>query len=81
MPKPAPVLRKIRPPVALSGIIKNQYGEFIAYISINKNSPIGVRKGDVVETFKVADIMQRTVILRWNDEIIKLELKKSAILK
>jgi len=79
-PKPAPIPQPPkpveRPPsVSLSGIILNQFGEYVAYLSVGNQQTVALRKGDVFEEVRVIDISQRTVKLGWRGETIELEMK------
>jgi type II secretory pathway component PulC len=70
-----------RPNVVLSGIIRNDTGEFVAILSINKQEGIFMRKGESVEGLTVIDIQERSVTLLWDktDEF-KLSMQTSKTL-
>lgn len=57
-----------KPEIKLSGIIKNQYGEYVAYMKIGKGSSVSVRKGDVIKDVTILDITERDVTIKWMDE-------------
>ena len=64
----------IRPDVKLSGIIKNQFGEFVAYIKVEKDPPVAVRTGEVVRGMKIMEIRQRSVTVEWKGSNFDLNL-------
>ena len=66
----------VPPELNLSGIILDQYGEYIAFIQKDGGSPKRVRKGDSFDGILVVDIAVREVKLLWNDEELNLSMKK-----
>ncbi len=71
----------VRPEIILSGIIKNQFGERVAYLQIGKDDAVGARKGEAVQEFKVVDIQQRTVSLGWRGSTFELTLSSNPLIK
>jgi hypothetical protein len=79
---PTRVQEIITPPqVVLSGIIKNQYDEFVAYIAIDGGPITGVRAGDALVDLQVLEIEDRKISLMWIDTPMTLELKSSSLMK
>ena len=72
----APTVDTTPPQLALSGIILNQFGEYIAYISKDGGPTKRVRKDDVFDGVLVLDIKPRRVTLMWNDEEIVLSMRQ-----
>jgi hypothetical protein len=71
-----PPIPLVPPELNLSGIILDQYGEYIAFIQKDGGSPKRVRKGDTFDGILVVDISVREVKLLWNDEELNLSMKK-----
>ena len=65
-----------RPELALKGIVLDNFGDYVAILEIDKARAVQMRKGDKNDSIEVADIMARTVVLKWNDELINLSLDK-----
>ncbi len=84
-PKPAPPAAgeraenapepPVRPDVSLTGIILNQFGEYVAYVRIGREEPVPLRYGDELDNIKVAEITERKATLTWNDETIILTME------
>lgn len=70
-PEPPPA----RPDVSLTGIVLNQFGEYVAYVQIGREEPVPLRYGDELDNIKVAEITERKATLTWNDETIILTLE------
>jgi hypothetical protein len=64
----------VRPDFSLSGIIRNDFGELIAYVKVGQTDPVPVRQGDSIEDAEVVEVTDRTVRLTWNGENIDLSL-------
>lgn len=64
------------PEVALKGIVLDRFGEFVAYVEINKAKAVPMRKGDTVEGLAVVSIAERELVLKWNAETIPLRMDK-----
>ena len=69
------------PEVVLSGIIKNQYDEFVAYLSVDGGLITGVRVGDTLGDLEVLEVEDRKVQLKWKDSLMTLDLKSSSLMK
>lgn len=65
-----------RPEVALKGVILDSFGEYVAYIEIDKAKPVPMRKGDKADNIELIEISGRTAVLKWNSEIMNLSLDK-----
>lgn len=68
-----------KPEIKLSGIIKNQYGEYVAYMKIGAKQSVSVRKGDVVKDVTILDITERDVTIMWMDEKSVLTLSNKPL--
>ncbi|TAN41352.1 MAG: hypothetical protein EPN25_05120 [Nitrospirae bacterium] len=82
-PKPvltAEQLKAIEPPkrpeLALKGVVQDSFNEYVAYIEIGKAKALPMRKGDKTENLELIDISGRKAVLKWNDEMITLNLDK-----
>lgn len=76
-PKPQP-----KPPnLALSGVILNQSGEYVAFIKKDGGQPRSVREGDMFDGVLVVDIQEREVSLLWNEQEINLSMEKIKTLR
>lgn len=64
----------VQPDFSLSGIIRNDFGELIAYVKVGQSEPVPVRQGDSIDDAEVVEVTDRTVRLRWNEENIDLSL-------
>jgi len=71
---PPPPPRK--PEMALKGIVLDLFGDFVAYMEIDKAKALPMRKGDKTEDIDVVDVSDRKVVLKWNNEIIELSVDK-----
>jgi hypothetical protein len=85
LPKPQVQLKPAdmpkRPELSLKGIVLDSFEEYVAYIEKDRAKAIPVRKGDRLDDVEVMDIKQRSVELRWNEEIISLSLDKIKTIK
>ncbi|MDP2168031.1 MAG: hypothetical protein Q8J64_06850 [Thermodesulfovibrionales bacterium] len=72
---------KQRPVFGLRGIIRNQFGEYVALIEKDNARPVPLRKGDRLEDVLVVNLDERTATLLWNGEEIRLNLSKIRKLK
>lgn len=77
-PEPPP---KERPRLRLNGIIRDQFGEHVAYIQRGNSVLPPLRKGDRVDDLLVVDVKDRDVVLSWEGEEIKLSMAKVKTLK
>lgn len=71
---PPPPPRK--PELALRGIILDSFGEYVAYVEIDKAKALPLRKGDKAADIEVITISDRKVVLQWNAETITLTMEK-----
>lgn len=71
----------VRPNVTLSGIITNQFGEHVAFLLFDNDSPIGVRKGETIKGVRVVQIDDRRVLLEWKSSEFELTLSVSPLIK
>jgi hypothetical protein len=71
-PPPPPV----KPQMDLTGIVLDPYGEYIAYISIDRAKAVAMRKGDKMGDVEVVDINEMSVMVQWNRENITLSLNR-----
>lgn len=69
------------PNITLSGIISDNFGDMVAYISINDGKGIGVRKGDMIGGIKITGITPTTVDLSWQGRTYTLKLKTESLFK
>lgn len=72
---------EVRPDLTLSGIIKNQSGEYVAFITLNGKETVGIRKGESVGEAKVTHIDKRNVTLDWRGSDIRLSLSSQPLIK
>lgn len=75
-PPPVYVEPPKKPELQLRGIVLDTFGEYVAYIEINKGKAVPMRRGDKLETIEVVEISDRRVVLQWNDEEINLSVDK-----
>jgi len=79
-PKPVSVMPLVEPPkrpeLALKGIVLDTYGDYVAYIEINQAKAVPLRKSDKVDEIEVADISEKKVVLKWNNENITMSIEK-----
>jgi hypothetical protein len=68
-----------KPDLILSGIVLDTYGEYVAYIKIDKSKAIPMRKGDILEDVELIDISSREVVLKWKTDKINLSMGKVII--
>ncbi|MEW6107563.1 MAG: hypothetical protein AB1632_00115 [Nitrospirota bacterium] len=76
LPSDIPLPPPRKPELALKGIVLNQFGEYVAYLEIDKSKPMPMRKGDKIEGVELFDISERKVMIKWNAETINLSLDK-----
>lgn len=74
-------LTEVRPNVKLSGIIKNQFGEYIVYLQVASDAPVGLRRGESLMDLKVVDIEKRKVTLKWKDSTFELSMSGQSLIK
>jgi len=72
---------EIRPNIILSGIIKNQFGEYVAFLKLDGQVPAGIRKGEALEGVRVIDISKRRVKLSWQGSTFELSLSNQPLIK
>lgn len=65
-----------RPEIVLKGIIIDAFGDYVAYVSIDKQKAAPMRKGDKIEDVELVDISDRNIVLQWNTEKINLTMDK-----
>jgi hypothetical protein len=65
-----------RPDFVLKGVVLDAFGEYVAYLEIDKAKPLAVRKGDKIENTEIVDVSARQAVLKWNGEIIDLSMEK-----
>lgn len=70
-----------RPILSLKGIIRNQFGEYIAIIEKGNAKAMPLRKGDMLDDVLVVEIKEKVVELMWNNENIRLSMEKVKTLK
>ncbi|MBA4372809.1 MAG: hypothetical protein C0402_08075 [Thermodesulfovibrio sp.] len=71
-----PVEPPKRPEVVLKGVILDSFGEYVAYIEVDKAKSVPMRKGDKTDNIELIDISGRKAVLKWNSEIMNLSLDK-----
>lgn len=82
-PKPVKAVQQTPPPepprkpdVSLKGVILDSYGEYVAFVEIDRAKAVPMRKGDKTENLELVDISDRQVVLQWNDEKMTFTLDK-----
>ncbi len=65
-----------KPEFVLRGIVLDSYGDYVAYLEIDKSKPVAVRKGDKIENTEILDVSARQAVLKWNGENIDLSLER-----
>lgn len=65
-----------KPQLSLSGIIVNQYGEFVAYIKKQNDAAVPYMIGDVIDEVIIENINDRSVQFIWYGEKFELSLSK-----
>lgn len=73
---PVPVEPPKPPEIVLKGVILDSFGEYVAYIEVDKARPVPMRKGDKTENIELIDISGRKAVLKWNNETMNLSLDK-----
>ena len=71
-----PQVPEKRPEFVLKGIVLDSYGDYVAYLEIDKSKPVAVRKGDKIEKTEIVGVSARQAVLKWNGEIIDLSLER-----
>jgi len=71
-----PQVPEKRPEFVLKGIVLDSYGDYVAYLEIDKSKPIAVRKGDKIEKAEIVSVSARQAVLKWNGENIDLSLER-----
>ncbi len=69
------------PDVVLRGIVYDLSGDYVAYIEINRSRPVAMRKGDRIDDIEIVDISARKVVLKWNEQRVKLNMGKVRTIK
>lgn len=72
---------EVRPRVKLSGIIKNQFGEYVVFLQFDNESTMGARAGETVMGLKVVEIEKRKVTLKWKDSTFELSMSGQSLIK
>lgn len=72
----APVEPPKRPEIVLKGVILDSFGDYVAYIEVDKGKSVPMRKGDKTDNVELIDISGRKAVLKWNNEIMNLSLDK-----
>ena len=79
-PKPVVTMPFVPPPkrpeLILKGIVLDNFGDYVAYIEIERSKAIPMRKGDKTDEIELVDISERKVVLKWNAENINLSIEK-----
>ena len=75
-PPPPYVEPPRKPELVLKGIVLDTFGDFVAYIEIDKGKAAPMRKGDKLENIELLEISDRQVVLQWNEEQINLSVDK-----
>lgn len=70
-----------RPDLQLKGVVLDQSEDLIAYIEKDRAKAVPVRKGDKLDDVEVIDVQQKSVELKWNEEIISLTLERIKTIK
>ncbi len=65
----------VMPELTLKGIVLNQYNEYVAYISKDRDRTVAAREGDRIDDLKVTGITEREVTLEWKGRRITLSLR------
>ncbi|MBI5100289.1 MAG: hypothetical protein HZB33_00415 [Nitrospirae bacterium] len=65
-----------RPDITLKGIILDSFGDYVAYIEIDRAKAAPMRKGDKKENIELIELSGREAVLQWNSEMITLNLDK-----
>ena len=65
-----------RPELTLKGIVLDTFGDYVAYIDIDKAASMPMRKGDKTADVELVDISERNVVLKWNNETINLGIDR-----
>lgn len=65
-----------KPQFALRGVVVDAFGDYVAYLEIDKAKPVAVRKGDKIEKTEIIDVSARRAVLKWNGEMIDLSMEK-----
>jgi hypothetical protein len=76
---PEPTVPDRAPNVKLNGIIKNQFGEYVAYVQIETAPAIALRAGDMVSGLNVERVDQRSVVLLFGPQRLELTLPNKSI--
>ena len=75
-PSPAVVEPPRRPELALKGIVLDDFGDYVAFIEIDKGKALPLRKGDRTNDIELVDLSDRQVVVKWNEENITLSIDK-----
>jgi len=70
-----------RPELSLKGIALDSFEEYVAYIEKDRAKAIAVRTGDRLDDVEVIEVKQKSVELKWNEEVIVLSLDKIKTIK
>jgi hypothetical protein len=63
-----------QPEMALKGVTLTRGGDYEAYLQIDKQQPVLIKKGDRLDDIQVVEIKEKTVQLKWKHKIIELTL-------
>lgn len=66
----------VMPALVLKGVVQDQGGEFVAYVSIDGKKAQPLRVGDRIDDIKVVGITATDVTLKWFATDVKLTLAK-----
>jgi hypothetical protein len=75
-PPPPPPPPPVKPLMDLTGIVLEPYGDYVAYISIDRAKAVPMRKGDKIGDVKLVDLNERSVVVQWNGENFTLSLNR-----
>jgi hypothetical protein len=64
------------PQMVLKGIVLEPDGGLRAYIEVDGKRIISLRAGEGVDNITVTDIKERSVSLRWKDQIVELSIEQ-----
>ncbi len=65
-----------QPDFALTGIIQDRFGEYVAFVVIDKAKPVAMHKGDKTGDIELVDVSKRRAVLKWYDELIDLSMER-----
>lgn len=65
-----------RPDIVLKGIVLDRFGDYVAYIAVDKAKALAMRKGDKSGDVELKDVSDKRAVVKWYDEMIDLSLEK-----